>query len=259
MHEFRRQARCHRSALGILKGASATAFWIWALTAVVSAQQQQAKVFNFGAARSEVTASFGRPDKWLAPIEGKYMNTVEEYSAALSVYNPIWDVYMRETKSNLYEIQVGYRNDSSVSRLRPTQRLGSLDVLVDKPAPAAQLLADFPEAYDICREGCDLYGIPDLTEKYVLAYPSKPTPEQTKLDHLLATDFKSEPSKDEWCVVVKLFLGEQQQRVSRPIDYSGNVVKLKFEPDSLPYELYKSDASSKQQAKKIGTWIPPQQ
>ena len=189
------------------------------------------------------------------------MLSAEEYSAGLSVWNPIWDIYMRETKSNLYEIQLAYVPDTSKSRLKPTERLRGLTILVDKPATATRLLADLPEAASICRTGCDLYSVPGPAEKYVLAYPSKPTPEQTQLGYALATGFKGEPSKEEWCIVVKLILDPDIvfQQLGKPLDYSGKVVKIKFEPDSLTYELYHSDSFSNDKAKKIGNWASSSQ
>jgi hypothetical protein len=257
---------CGDTLVGRAIMTSKNAFFIMASTVAsllpAAFAQDQSRLFSFGATRADIVATFGRPNKWLAPLAGKYMLTADEYSAGLSVWDPIWDVYMRETKNNLYEVQVAYVNDTSASRLKPTERLWGLTVLVDKSAPATQLLADFPEATDICKSGCDLYSIPGPSEKYVLAYPSKPTPTQTQLGYGLATGFKGEPSKEEWCVAVKLILDPdilRQQPSGKPANYSGNVIKIKFEPDSLTYELYRSDPLLKDKAKKIGSWAPSPQ
>lgn len=113
---------------------SLTAAWLVPAVSAQGPQEQppQSKIFTFGATRADIVANLGKPAKWLAPLAGKYMRTADEYLAGLSVYDPIWDVYIRETKNNLYDVQVAYFNDTSTSRLKPTERLATLTALVDK-------------------------------------------------------------------------------------------------------------------------------
>jgi hypothetical protein len=150
---------------------------------------------------------------------------------------------------------VWWRSDTTTSRLHPTERVYRIEVEIDKPASAATILKDFGEAAAICKGGCDLYGVPDLTS-YVLAFPSKPTTEQLALGARLATDFKEERTTKEWCVAIKLNLARANALDRKPPDWNSNITSLDIGTDSLYYELDKTDSLTRTKTAKIGTWAP---
>lgn len=216
----------------------------------------KAKVFEFGATMDETYKVFGPPQKWFVFESGRHLNTIDEFRAASQVYRAIADVYMRETPNNLYEIRVSWRPDTTSSRLRPTPKLYRLEVEVDKPGPPAALLKDFPEAAVICKSGCDLYGVPDIMGNYILAYPSTPTAEQTQMGAMLATDFKPNEAKEQWCVAIKLKLERGDMFDRKAPSWDGKIVSMDIGTESLRYALEKSDSISRTKTTKIGTWLP---
>ena len=216
------------------------------------------KAFQFGAPQDETYKVFGLPTKWYVSQTGRHLNSLDEFAAASKVWPAIEDVFMRETPTNLYEIHLSWRPDTRTSRLRPTMRVFRLDALVDKPALAKAILNDLPEGLELCKLGCDLYGVQDglYYNNYLLAIPSKPTPEQLKLGADLATDFEGQADRD-YCVAVKLQLDDRRAfddvLAHRQPDWSnGKVVRIEIGAKSLYYELSRPVVK----ANKIGAWMP---
>jgi hypothetical protein len=226
--------------------------------AIARSQQPapEAAVFTFGSTRDETRKVVGDPRKWYVPQSGRFLDSPDEYQAALKVYRAIEDVYIRETPTNTYLIKVAWRFDTTTSRLRPTERVSRLGVEIDKPAAAATILKDFREAAEICKAGCDLYGLKDITGGYVLAFPSKPNRAQFEMGKLLATDFKPEEATEEWCVAIKLKLDRVNISERKPPDWNGKITSLDIGADSLRYELVIAETEMGTKAAKIGTWAP---
>jgi hypothetical protein len=160
-----------------------------------------AQTFQLGVTDEDLYKVFGVPNKWWAPEPGKHLNGITEYKAAAGVWL-LQDVYERKTATNLYEIRAAYHADRRESRLHPKLRVTSVEFLVDKPGTFREMLADLAEAEEICTTGCKLYGIDSVGEYYILAYPSKPTPEQTAAAALAATGYKDQPADAPWDLVM---------------------------------------------------------
>jgi hypothetical protein len=127
-----------------------------------SVQAIAPSVFSLGATMEDTYKVFGSPKQWHVWKSGHFLDSSVERDAALQVYGvrAVEDVYPRATSTNLYRIEVSWLPDETISRLRPTMRLRWLKMDVDKPAPATTLLADLPEAIEVCKSGgCDLYGV----------------------------------------------------------------------------------------------------
>jgi hypothetical protein len=241
---------------------AAAVFRIFTLVVVfagVSVGQQAgpgAKLFQFGASADETYKVFGAPQKWWIYRTGRYIDTADEYVAAIKTFGSgmVEDVYMRETPGNLYEIRLSWLPDTSASRLRPTPRLHQLDVRLDKAASATSVLLDFPEAFEICKLGCDLYGVPDITGYYILAFPLAPKADQYG-GQWAQNFYRSVQAGAEYSIGVELKV--QQDDIVRPkipnLDTS-KVIDLRFEGTALRYVLDQSDLGNR--TRKLGTWKP---
>lgn len=229
---------------------------MFGVSALLAQQSPESpKVFQFGASQDEMYKVFGAPTKWYVSQTGRHLDSLDEFTAASKVWPAIEDVFMRDTPTNLYEIRVWWRADSRTSRLRPTMRVYQLDALVDKPAPAKAILSDVPEGFELCKLGCDLYGVVDGLHytNYLLVIPSKPTAQQLKLGAELATDFKSEGTDHDFCIAIKLELDGTSAIDKKPPDWNnGKVVEIEIGARSLYYELSFPDTK----AVRIGTWTP---
>jgi hypothetical protein len=214
----------------------------WAIAFVVALGhgQQSAPFFTQGASRDEIRKVAGPPESSFS------MDSAYTPGSKIDV-----DVYLRETPTNAYRVQVWYRLDTSASRLRPTPRAAELKIEIDRPASATTILKDFPEAAEICKAGCDLYGVPDVVGNYVLAYPSKPTPAQLEMGKRVATGFAPRETTAEWCLAVRLKLD------SSGTDWSGKVSSLEVSGASLQNLDLANLTETK--AARIGTWAPPRQ
>ena len=218
--------------------------------------------FSLGATMEDTYRVFGLPSQWFASIAGHFLTSSVERDAALKVYGvtAVDDVYMRQTSTNLYRINVEWLPDRTTSRLHPTIRLRSLEIDVDKPAPATAVLADLPEAVKVCNAGCDLYGI-DIGDKgsYVLAIPSKRSQAQLELGALLATNFERTETKDGWTVAVRLMLekGGRESGDRKPPDWNSRIETIQVRTVVPP-----KVSSGKEQdpiveiVTKVGTWAP---
>jgi len=213
--------------------------------------------FTFGSTRDEAQKVVGAPQRWYVPEGRLFLSSLDEYLAALKVYGPtVEDVYARKTATNEYLIRVGWLPDTTTSRLHPTERLRSLYAEIDKPGSMATILKDFAEAAEVCKAGCDLYGVP---HDYVLAFPSKPTTEQLTLGARLATNFKEERTTKEWCVAIKLNLEHAYALERKLPDWNGRITSMTVAAASLYYEVESRNEVPRAysaETSRIGTWSP---
>jgi hypothetical protein len=223
-------------------------------------QQQQSgpkeKLFQFGASADDTYKIFGTPQKWWNFRTGRYIDAADEYAAALKTFGSgmVEDVYLRETTGNLYEIRLSWLPDTSVSRLRPTPRLHQLDVRLDKAASVRSVLLDFPEAFEICKLGCDLYGVPDITGYYILAFPLAPKGDQYG-DQWVKNFYRSVEAPAEYSIGVELKVPQDYSvRPTIPNLDTSKVIDLRLEATALRYVLDKSDLGNR--TRKLGTWKP---
>jgi hypothetical protein len=243
------------------------------------AQANASSAFSLGATVDDTYKVFGPPSQWYAstsPGSTHFLNSNVERDAALQVYGvrAVGDVYMRQTSMNLYRIKVAWLPDETTSRLHPTMRVRWLKMDVDKPAPAAVILGDLPEAVEICKTGCDLYGVAeggiDVLGSFVLAFPSRPSPEQLRTGLLLATNFQGGEVHENWCVGVMLALeksGGMWGGGALP-DWKGGIASIAISttyapvvpPDRPPLKRGRQAPERRLGDSippvKLGTWVP---
>jgi hypothetical protein len=123
-----------------------------------SIEQQSTAEFKLGMTIQEVTQLFGLPGKCYVRERGEHRFTPIECDVAEEIYDDVRDVYTRKTKTNEYELRMEYTVDASKSRLHPELRLLSVVLVVDRPTPMAEIVADLPEARRLCAGGCLMIG-----------------------------------------------------------------------------------------------------
>ena len=215
----------------------------------------QVKTFQLGEARDDIFRRIGAPERWWAPEPSRYLNNITEYGAAIGVWARIDDVWTRKTEKNVYEIHAAYHLDSRESRLHPTQRLTSIELLVDKPRTWKETLPDFPEAAELCATGCKLYGFKDMFGDYgVRVSPVKPSSTQLETGILAATSYQPDRSQDEWSVAVKLILERQRSPLGSnlPVWAADKIGEMDLQPACLHCELIRTHP----QPIDLGTWQP---
>jgi TonB family protein len=153
-------------ALIALKAALVSVFCSTILVPVVSAQRASPPPIStratpvsrirLGMTEAEVHRIFGMPRYWLNLETDKYIDSVTGYRASVEVYGlrKIADVYRRRTPGNLYEIEIAYNYDLSLSRLNPMHRVDWVCFEADRPTRVDEVLKDIPEVGEACGGGC---------------------------------------------------------------------------------------------------------
>jgi len=131
--------------------------------------------------------------------------------------------YVRRTDLNEYELRLEFGQDDSESRLHPVTRLRRVEIAIDRPRPAKEVLADVPEALQLCDRGCSLLGV--VTdgnfnyEPHIIAYPAQPTAEQSHVAALLGTNWRPETAKAAWVPAVILSWKSSYGSSYAPVDW----------------------------------------
>lgn len=143
-----------------------------------------------GMSRDEVRKQFGEPKSFYSRKTRKHYEPGPEALAAEQIVGPLLDVYYRQTASNEYELRIEYAADLVESRLRSTIRADRAWFMADKAVAARDILADMPEAADLCKDSnCRLQakvGPPRSVECFV----ENPTGTQEKLAEKIASGWK---------------------------------------------------------------------
>lgn len=125
----------------------------------------------------------------------------------------------------------------------------------------AAILGDLPEAGEICKAGCDLYGVVigyEIEGSYVLAAPSKPSQAQLQMGNLLATNFQGDETKDQWTVAIGLVLekGGRDYGDRKPPDWTSKIVTVQIEVAMRAGHSMLLLGSTSESPVKIRTWTP---
>ena len=109
---------------------------------------------GLGMPRGEVHKRIGVPGQWWS--QSGYLHSLIEYGAAVKVYGAenVNEIYHRRTRSNTYQLNIGYSFDDFESRLNPTLRIWQMLFEADRKTTLMQMLEDTPEAVEVCRKGC---------------------------------------------------------------------------------------------------------
>jgi hypothetical protein len=113
---------------------------------------------GLGMPRGEVHKRIGVPGQWWS--NAGYLHSLIEYGAAVKVYGAenVNEIYHRRTRSNVYQLNIGYSFDDFESRLNPTLRIWQMLFEADRKTTLMQVLEDIPEAVEVCRKGCVVHS-----------------------------------------------------------------------------------------------------
>ena len=168
---------------------------------------------RLGMTRQEVRA------KWGEPLECRYAYDEEEcfdsgeydWSKRKAVL-ALEDIYRRETATSAYDILVQYHWDRRRSHSHPDIRVLYVEIEPEHPVPVRPTLRDLPEALELCRSGCGMYG--DIIGPTVMVYPELVTLRQRAKATLIANHWKPlSPSQQarrggDWSPALELRLEE---------------------------------------------------
>ena len=89
--------------------------------------------------------------------------------------------WSRKTLNNEYAVEPELAKDYTESRLHPATVLRAVEVTTDRPAPVAEIFADFAEARQMCDSGCRIVALEpsfDQGSPRFAVFPKNPTDEQ---------------------------------------------------------------------------------
>ena len=187
---------------------------------------------RLGMTREEVRELWGPPHTmYVPPIEEEDFDSREDYDYGVMAYTLLSDAYRRQTARNQYEVRVYYSYDRRKDAQRPEMRAFLVRLKPSRSVPLMRTLRDVPEAAELCRSGCEMWGDKVLPE--ISVFPQHPSLSQRRLAELVAYKWKPMPpserdDKHDWTPTVDLHLkkwsGYKERTVheiewmDRPID-----------------------------------------
>jgi hypothetical protein len=151
--------------------------------------QQARPTFTLGMTVDEVRQRFGMPTRYYDVAEEHYLNTDAEAQIARKVSGDqmVDDIYDIKTSFNTYHFHTKYFYDQRQPPFGPTKKLVEVEFMMDKPvADVKPLLADFPEAVELCSPQCTIFNEDSVLGKQLFVQPTNPSQEQIKAAGLLA-------------------------------------------------------------------------
>ena len=181
---------------------------ILTLTSAACFGQQARPAFTLGMTVDELRQKFGVPTRFYDVQLRRYLDsdTEAQVSRKVSGDQMVQDVYEIKTPFNTYEFQTRYFYDESQSRFRPTKKLVEVAFEIDRPVQDVRLLlADFPEAAELCSQECTVFADEDdILGKGIIVQPTNPSQEHIKAAGLMATGWReNEDPKFAWAMGFK--------------------------------------------------------
>jgi hypothetical protein len=163
-------------------------------------QQQPTVEVELGRTMQEIVTAFGSPQECYVGDIHEHRFTPTECGAAEDVYDNVRDVYTRKTKTNEYELRMGYGVDSSKSKLHPDLRLEDVEMIIDKPKPFVEIASDLPEVKRLCAGGCSRFGTISgactINGPVLVLYPRKLAEEDQANAEKVASGFGDSAGKE---------------------------------------------------------------
>ena len=114
---------------------------------------------ELGMTQGEVRERWGSPHTiYLSSFQETDFADREDYDWEVHILGLLSDVFDRKTAENKYEVRVYYAPDRRRDLDDPEIRVISVEL---KPARSLSLLPtlkDLPEAFELCRAGCEVWG-----------------------------------------------------------------------------------------------------
>ena len=140
---------------------------------------------GLGMTREEVRELWGPPHTmYVPPVREEDFDSREDYDHGVRMYGFLSDAYRRQTARNEYEVRVYYSYDRRKDPQRPAIRAYHVRLHPSRPVPLLRTLEDVPEAAELCRAGCEVWG--EKPSPTVQVFPQHPSLSQRRLGELAA-------------------------------------------------------------------------
>ena len=199
--------------------------------------------------------SFSAPD-----LKGELRLGMTRDEISLRLGRPRFGAYFtRKTSTNLYSIELHFVPDATASQLHPVDRLAGISFTVDHPSPPLEVLQDMPEAVDLCRDGCEIFGrrldTYPVEMRNVVAYVAHPSPEQSDLAARLGSTWRKPDVEGTWTPAIILSWRADRpdsDHPAKPIDWLRQPVE-RAEVTSIEPEV---ETRAGRSTVSLGTWRP---
>lgn len=159
MREIKQKGVAAKIAGGVFAGVvTSSLVFVSLATPPAFPQQEPTAEIELGRTMQEIVTAFGSQQECYVGDIHEHRFTPTECRAAEDVYDDVRDAYTRRTKTNEYELRMGYGVDSSKSKLHPDLRLEDVEIIIDRPKPFVEIASDLPEAKRLCAGGCFRFG-----------------------------------------------------------------------------------------------------
>jgi hypothetical protein len=168
--------------------------------------------------------------------------------------------YTRHTEANEYKINLRFSSDDSTSRLHPTRRLESAELVVDRPTSVKELLQDIPEAVELCEKGCSLLAVlvdnVGNYEPHIIAYVERPNEDQSRLAALIATHWRPDEARVQWVPAIVLKWKTKLPESVVPNWLEQPLETATFVPIAPSVETHRQSIFSRRPPIELGKWNP---
>ena len=192
------------------------------------------KKFELAITRKEARTRWGEPVECRYTFDPEQCTAPDEYDwGKRKALGFLYDVYRRKTDNNTYEVQVKFSMDRTKSERHPEIRVISVIFEAQQPTTVLPMLHDIPEALELCKSGCGMYGDNIGGTPEVVVYPRHASLLQRRLAERMSNHWERMPlwSRDEgwdWVQAFRLRLEAKpsdQYRKAQDIDWFRRPVK----------------------------------
>lgn len=191
--------------------------------AAVIAQESQAeesqerapstlRPIELGMTRAEVRELWGSPHTMYLPSfqESDFADR-EDYDWGVHALKRLSDAFHRKTAKNEYNVRVYYGPDRRRDPDLPEIRVIRIELKPAKLLSLLPTLKDLPEAFELCRAGCEVWG--HKIGPSVMVFPQNPTVLQRRTAEQIAYKWKPMPPEKrddrlDWTPVVDVSFEE---------------------------------------------------
>ena len=176
---------------------------LFLLPATVIAQETQAvelpneaastlRPIELGMTQGEVRERWGSPHTiYLPSFQETDFAKLEDHDWGVHALKLLSDAFRRKTAKNDYNVRVYYGPDRRRDQDLPEIRVIRIELKPAKPLPLLPTLKDLPEAFELCREGCEIWGY--RIGPSAMVFPQNPTLLQRRTAEQIAYKWKPMP------------------------------------------------------------------
>ena len=168
------------------------------------------RAIELGMTQGEVRERWGSPHTiYLPSFQESDFADREDYDWGVHALRRLSDAFRRKTAKNEYDVRVYYALDRRRDSDDPEIRVINVELKPAKLLPLLPTLKDLPEAFELCRAGCEVWG--NLIGPSVVVFPQYTTLRQRRIAAQVAYTWRPIPPEDrddrfDWTPVVEIKL-----------------------------------------------------